>query len=274
MEPSDPIALFSLNINGGAVTAKRRHTLPRRRHHSHDLNAHRRLATPSHLLIPGAPPASKPANTLLRAPTSGKASAVTGEQNGVDVFETCVVPPTPRPGACNGVFSPASNHSGKVDYFRENMDSPDSSNESSELQSLTQDSGEEDNGVGLLPDEKWIAVICGVSKEQWNAENEEGELPEGFYVAPRDVYMPDLIAVGDVVLGKLVSFLVSCADSIFLGVHALVGVWDDIGMRGWLYTFCLWYVHFLLAGLFHSTRYYMHSFKAALHRRARTPNVP
>jgi hypothetical protein len=55
----------------------------------------------------------------------------------------------------------------------------------------------------LLPDETWIAIVCGVSKDQWLNQGEE--LPEGFYVAPRHVYMPDLIAVSDVLLGKLVS---------------------------------------------------------------------
>lgn len=64
-----------------------------------------------------------------------------------------------------------------------------------------------DEEVRLLPDLSWIAIVCGVSKEQWNATQKDGssELPDGFYVAPRDVYMPDLTAVGDVLLGKLVS---------------------------------------------------------------------
>jgi hypothetical protein len=59
----------------------------------------------------------------------------------------------------------------------------------------------------LLPDSSWIAIVCGVSKEQWSEQSEDGmdsELPEGFFVAPRDVYMPDLTAVSDVLLGKLV----------------------------------------------------------------------
>ena len=59
----------------------------------------------------------------------------------------------------------------------------------------------------LLPDETWIAVVCGVSKE-WGKENGE-ELPPGFYVAPRDIYMPDLTAAADVLLGKLVRSAVS-----------------------------------------------------------------
>jgi len=104
----------------------------------------------------------------------------------VEIPETLVIPPTPI----------ATHHFTNNYYFgnlAEHVDSP-SDDSSSDTQAY---------GGLLLPDENWIAVICGVSKEQWNAENEEGGLPEGFYVAPRDVYMPDLIAVGDVVLGKL-----------------------------------------------------------------------
>ena len=64
----------------------------------------------------------------------------------------------------------------------------------------------------LLPDPSWIAIVCGVTKEQWafQSEGEDAELPEGFYVAPRDVYMPDLTAVGDVLLGKLVGGFCFC----------------------------------------------------------------
>ncbi len=69
----------------------------------------------------------------------------------------------------------------------------------------------------MLPDASWIAVVCGVAdSREWqtkrhNADSsntssgeEDGDLPDGFYIAPRDVYMPDLMAVGDVLLGKLV----------------------------------------------------------------------
>jgi len=69
---------------------------------------------------------------------------------------------------------------------------------------------------GLLPDETWIAIVCGVSKEQWNTGDEDGDdgLPAGFYVAPKDVYMPDLTAIADVLLGKLGYGTVSeCVDS-------------------------------------------------------------
>ncbi|KAJ7811096.1 hypothetical protein B0H14DRAFT_1476468 [Mycena olivaceomarginata] len=69
---------------------------------------------------------------------------------------------------------------------------------------------------GLLPDPSWIAIVCGVSKEQWNADEGGGDsdLPEGFFVAPRDVYMPDLTAIGDVLLGKLgYGTVAECVDS-------------------------------------------------------------
>ena len=58
-----------------------------------------------------------------------------------------------------------------------------------------------DDDVRILPDDSWIAVVCGVPKD-WGREDGE-ELPEQFFVAPRDVYMPDLTAVADVLLGKL-----------------------------------------------------------------------
>jgi L-arabinokinase len=75
---------------------------------------------------------------------------------------------------------------------------------------------EEDEGPFLLPDSSWIAVVCGVSKEQWNELESDVDLPSGFFIAPRYVYMPDLMAAADVLLGKLVCldhFPSSVADS-------------------------------------------------------------
>ena len=74
----------------------------------------------------------------------------------------------------------------------------------------------------LLP-EDWIAVVCGASKER---DEDTEHLPEGFYIAPKDVYMPDLIAVADVLLGKLVSpsltFPFSMAHNLLTGVRKRV----------------------------------------------------
>ncbi|KAF9485183.1 hypothetical protein BDN70DRAFT_871569 [Pholiota conissans] len=127
-----------------------------------------RLATPNHIWIPGAPPASKP----LFSPSLQPSTVIIPQIN--------TIPPTPAAAA---TFE-----------FDEYEDVPQ-----------------------LLPDASWIAVVCGVSKEQWNNSlrgDKDEELPEGFYVAPRDVYMPDLTAVGDVLLGKLGYGTVSeCVDA-------------------------------------------------------------
>ncbi|KAK2460945.1 hypothetical protein APHAL10511_007415 [Amanita phalloides] len=127
-----------------------------------------RLASPSHIWIPGAPP-------TLR-----------------------ITPPTPLAQASARIPC-ALNDTGLLSY----LDIP-----------CTAD--EENDGPRLLPDSSWIAVICGVSKEQWNRQLDEQELdlPEHFFVAPKDIYMPDLTAVGDVLLGKLGYGTVSeCVDA-------------------------------------------------------------
>jgi hypothetical protein len=119
-----------------------------------------RLATPSHIWIPGAPPASK-----LLAPSPSDFS--------IPAFAT--TPPSPD-GTGN---------------FNLNSDALDNAEE-----------------ARLLPDDSWIAIVCGVTKEQWLAldDDQDSDLPDGFFVAPKDVYMPDLTAIGDVLLGKLVSY--------------------------------------------------------------------
>jgi hypothetical protein len=120
-----------------------------------------RLATPSHIWIPGAPPASKPL-----APSPSDFSVPT----------LSMIPPTP--------------------------------DESGHLNLNTTDAAGDVEEARLFPDNSWIAIVCGVTKEQWLAldDDQDSGLPDGFYVAPKDVYMPDLTAIGDVLLGKLVSY--------------------------------------------------------------------
>ncbi len=80
---------------------------------------------------------------------------------------------------------------------------------------------EEEAPYSMLPDDSWIAIVCGVPKD-W-AEKDGEDMPENFFVAPKDVYMPDLTAVADVLLGKLVSKkldLESLVSSINLGFRA------------------------------------------------------
>lgn len=50
----------------------------------------------------------------------------------------------------------------------------------------------------LLPP-GWIAVVCGAG-DDWGRKD---DLPDGMFVAPRNIYMPDLMAIGNVLLGKL-----------------------------------------------------------------------
>ncbi|TFK46081.1 hypothetical protein OE88DRAFT_1668231 [Heliocybe sulcata] len=121
-----------------------------------------RLATPSHIHIPGAPPVYKP---LPTPPPS--------EVRSPPVLRT--IPSTP-PGL--------SREHSKNPYF------------DGSLYDI-----KEEHIPRMLPDDSWTVVVCGVSPE-W-AKEDGGELPEGFYVAPRDVWMPDLMAVSDVLLGKL-----------------------------------------------------------------------
>jgi hypothetical protein len=163
----------------------------------------------------------------MRTPSLGKshAGAGVGRLPHVPLPEMCVIPPTPRRNLLGkagenrglvgmiieiGNLTRTSSESSTVSPTSTTFESSSqghSSSDEGDGETETETEVEEEGDLGLLPDESWIAVICGVSKEQWNAENEEGGLPEGFYVAPRDVYMPDLIAVGDVVLGKLVSIV-------------------------------------------------------------------
>ena len=193
-----------------ANQTKRRHTLPRRRQYNHDLSVRGWLATSSRLLVPGAPPATKPTQTTLRSASLKNSGGKHPSLEVGEVPEMCVIPPTPRPNGSGDTTSdnedtPSILTSPTSSYSDSEVSQTVASSPTSTHSSDTANTEiEGQDGAGLLPDKNWIAVICGVSKEQWNAENEDGGLPEGFYVAPRDVYMPDLVAVGDVVLGKLV----------------------------------------------------------------------
>lgn len=124
----------------------------------------RRSRAQSVLMVPGAPPASIP-----NSPTSAT----------LPTFDTIVVPPTP------GVE--------EITTFAR----------IGSIDSLIVDEEEEEEEGQLLPDDSWIAIVCGVPKD-WAAEGGE-DLPDSFFVAPRDIYMPDLTAIADVLLGKLVS---------------------------------------------------------------------
>ncbi|KAF7289592.1 hypothetical protein HMN09_01321200 [Mycena chlorophos] len=157
------------------------------------------IATPSHLWIPGAPPASKPPTS----PVSPRASGSTLQS-----------------------FPITTTGASDTDSVSVYVDCQDVDDESA--------ADDLEDVVRLLPGANWVAIVCGVSKEQWNAENEE--LPDGFYVAPRDVYMPDLTAVGDVLLGKLGYGTVSeciATQTPFVYVSRPLFI-EEHGLRRWL----------------------------------------
>ncbi|KAG5647381.1 hypothetical protein DXG03_000449 [Asterophora parasitica] len=187
-----------------------------------------RLATPSHIWIPGAPPASKPApntNTTNTNTSTNMTSFTNGTftQAGLvtpppkkSVPELATIPPTPNvDGAFDLSAIPVSSSSS---FSSPPSSAPTTTSSTANLSAhlndcLTSYHISAPNGIHdieqesrLLPDESWIAIVCGASKSAVGEEGGEGEgLPDGFYVAPKDVYMPDLTAVGDVLLGKLVS---------------------------------------------------------------------
>ncbi|KAF8627988.1 hypothetical protein AX15_004116 [Amanita polypyramis BW_CC] len=135
----------------------------------------RLVATPPHTWIPGAPPTVRVIQATPLLQTSPELSSLS--------LNTAIAPPASGPAVT--IDSEVI-----VDEFEEEP--------------------------RLLPDSSWIAVICGVSKEQWKRqlEEEELDLPDQFFVAPRDIYMPDLTAIGDVLLGKLGYGTVSeCVDA-------------------------------------------------------------
>ena len=176
-----------------------------------------RLATSSHIFIPGAPPASKHNSLTPTSPQPGSPLSKT-------VFTTMMIPPS-TPGSPRG-GSPRPDQ-GSPSFTRQSSGHREKSSSLSSYhshfplvehpgsiftpESLITSRNFQPELRGLLPDDSWIAIVCGVSKEQWNAMDENGDegLPEGFYVAPKDVYMPDLTAIADVLLGKLVSCIVS-----------------------------------------------------------------
>ena len=123
-----------------------------------------RLMTQHHLYLPGAPPA------LHQPVPPPNASLLTKQLERLKTQDVDLLQRTDDFASPDGLDS--------------NDDSQDSKYP-------------EDEQDGLLPPQ-WIAVVCGLSGKE-----KDDSLPDGFYAAPRDVYMPDLTAVCDVLLGKL-----------------------------------------------------------------------
>jgi len=167
--------------NTTAHPKPRKASVPLRRSNS------QRIATDQHLWLPGAPSAAR---------KSELPSPATSYPQGFGSAGSLLLPPT-LPTVITTPPTPLSSvpPENMAEYISHSHSLPPSGSSDALLMST-----EPTETPRLLP-EGWIAVVCGASKGQ--GEGAE-HLPEGFYIAPKDVYMPDLIAVADVLLGKLV----------------------------------------------------------------------
>ncbi|KAJ3778064.1 hypothetical protein FB446DRAFT_699449 [Lentinula raphanica] len=165
-----------------------------------------RLATPSHLWIPGAPPVVNPLSPAISASALSSPhpdKTVARERERVSPVRTTVLPELdPLTDIVNMPISPRAMTSGNSGNMNLNGKSDNEVGLRAEDMHLDSDESAI-NGIDqpqLLPDSSWIAIICGASDEQ---RSDISTLPENFYLAPKDVYMPDLTAIADVLLGKL-----------------------------------------------------------------------
>jgi hypothetical protein len=175
--------------NTTAHPKSRKASVPLRRSNS------QRIATDHHLWLPGAPSAARKSeftnSTAPYIPESRETGPLLSPPLPPMVTTTPPSPGSPVPPEINQnvVEYPSSPHDHTHNGFSDGLHT-----------------GVETMEIPRLLPEGWIAVVCGASKEQGEgAEN----LPEGFYIAPKAVYMPDLVAVADVLLGKLVGLLIT-----------------------------------------------------------------
>lgn len=156
---------------------------------------HSRHRSLSSLRLEGAPPAA--------VPTSPR-TANTATFSAAPTFQAVMIPPTPRAPDGFETTEPA------WDSTSTPLPPPPTATDSA---AAAAEEMLDEADVRILPSESWIAIVCGVSKD-WGHEDGEEPLPDNFFVAPRDVYMPDLTAVADVLLGKLGYGTVSeCVDA-------------------------------------------------------------
>ena len=132
------------------------------------------IASPTHIFIPGAPgPVTNPTSPLLPSNWSTQSPVELSSQSD-------------SPAAEIHVFMPKED--GGLSKPPELPQIGDPEGLSIRGQKIPQ----------MLP-KGWIAIICGASP----SGTPEEHLPDNLFLAPRDVYMPDLMVIGDVLLGKL-----------------------------------------------------------------------
>ncbi len=82
----------------------------------------------------------------------------------------------------------------------------------------------------LLPP-GWIVIICGAG-DDWGSKE---HLPERMFIAPRNIYMPDLMVIGDVLLGKL--GYGTCSEAIDSGTPFIYGRMKHSDIDSWANTY-------------------------------------
>ena len=144
--------------------------------------------------------ASSTSQTLRLYPPSASNPWLKQRQRHYSAPSRMIVTPTQLfiPGAPGPVKNPSS--SSPVKNGRPSFIGPTIHEEFAESPIAENDEHTDEIIPQLLPSSQaWIAVVCGAG-DDWEQQD---DLPEGLYVAPRDIYMPDLMAIGDVLLGKL-----------------------------------------------------------------------
>ena len=164
------------------------HLKPRRASVSLRRSNSQRIATDQHLWLPGAPGAVRKSEFASPTVTYNPGFETTRSLLLSPPLPTVITtPPTPVPGV-------------PLEDNKRTAECAPIPHPQGSFTDSFYTSAEPEEIPRLLP-EGWVAVVCGASKEQ----GEDAELlPEGFYIAPKDVYMPDLTAVADALLGKLV----------------------------------------------------------------------
>ena len=218
---SPTTAVFADFTNSPTRRNTTAHTKPRRVSVSMRRSNSQRIATDQHLWLPGAPGAVRKSEFASPIITHDPSFETTRSLLLSPPLPTVITtPPTPVPG----VLLENNKHAAECTPLPH---PPALCTDSFHM------SAEPEEIPRLLP-EGWVAVVCGASKEQ----GEDAEyLPEGFYIAPKDVYMPDLTAVADALLGKLVGSSFTFAPPVIQ--DCLTGVRKRLGSPRLSDSFCL-----------------------------------
>ncbi|KAK9894893.1 hypothetical protein P389DRAFT_161703 [Cystobasidium minutum MCA 4210] len=163
-----------------------------------------RLMTEDHIYLPGAPPAlHKPhqmnaTSMSMKASTSSNASSTTRHRRKISLE-------IPKIYQSEGDSSTTVDDHIEVSIAEASFEGEESIPDSGTAENDFQLGGKGDEQQAQAEEEEeylipkgWIAIVCGLQ-----VKDGVDELPENFYAAPRDVYVPDLTAVCDVLLGKL-----------------------------------------------------------------------